>query len=328
MVVDQPVECGDDLRRRRKAIVAIEHFHHDEIHARGHANWRDNSARADDACDVASMAMVVGRGSGFRLRGLPIRTAARAVAVPAVAVLVDDASDEIRMGLINSGIEDGDRHSAAGVAEDVDFVGANEGDALRERPGASNVRIDAQHHWVRFNAPNRIAIDLRRERGDVAPLRNQIIFGGRKLIEDGLLSRCDRCNFPARRLEGDDDQHSDDHDWMLSRFDCDRSVCRPQPQLSAAAAVDRAPQRVMARLRRRHRQIGCDSAVRSRRVDSRGDGLRHGDGNPAVRGLQPDRLTGIDFGQLRANRAVRRLGINVAAAARELDVTVRSRDPM
>jgi len=107
------------------------------------------------------------------LRRLAIRTTAASVHVKTEALLADDSAGEIRMCLINARVHHRHGHTPAGVAERVDFVAADEGNALRERTGPADVEVDAPHKRIGFEPPNLSRIDVDREAGNVVPSRDQ-----------------------------------------------------------------------------------------------------------------------------------------------------------
>src|SRR5439155_25006003 len=111
-------------------------------------------------------------------------------------------------------------------------------------------------------------------------------------------------------------------------FDVDRSIGRPKAQLGAATTVERAAKRGALELGCGHRQIGFDRAIGRGSIDPSGHCTRQRDSDAAVRRLEPQRFSGGDLRQLRANVAVGRLGIDIAGATQKLDVTVGRRQPM
>src|SRR5437763_13965550 len=96
MVVVDPLQAGDNLRRARETVGSVEDLHRHELDAGSDADRRDGPLRSDDAGDVRAVAVIVDGGAGAGLRHAAVRTAAGR-SVRAEAALIDDAAGEIGM---------------------------------------------------------------------------------------------------------------------------------------------------------------------------------------------------------------------------------------
>ena len=169
VMLDEPIEAGDHLRRGGEAVVRIEDLHRNEIDAGRHAVRRHHAARGDDAGHVLAVPKSSRARAAPALLGGAVGAAARAVGIRAEALLVDDAPSEVGMRDVDAAVEHGHRHAAAGVAELAHLRRVDERHALGERAAAGDVFIDAQNVGIVPQLGQAIGIDLSGKGWDVAP---------------------------------------------------------------------------------------------------------------------------------------------------------------
>jgi hypothetical protein len=183
----------------------------------------DDTARADNADDVASVTVIVGGSSRSGLDRLTVRAAAAPVGIPAEALLIGNAAREIGMRFIDSRIENGNGDPAAGVSEGVDAVAADEGNALGHRGRTADIWIDAPDERIGLQPFDCRAVNLGGECGNVVPSSDEREFLGCQLPQDRVLRGRDGRLLSRRFSKGNDDRNGsrgreerDGHDGNLT----------------------------------------------------------------------------------------------------------------
>ncbi len=126
MIERDPVQSGDDLRGRLEATAALEHPHCDQRDVGRDADGRDISIRGDDSGDVRSVPVVVARTS----RAVLLRRSARAAVGYDEAMFGDEGTRQVRVGLVDTAVEHGDRHALARETLRMGDVAANQRQAF------------------------------------------------------------------------------------------------------------------------------------------------------------------------------------------------------
>lgn len=118
---EHPGEPGDDLRGRRAAVL-VRNLDRDDRRAGRDADRPGAAVPGDDVRHRRAVTLVVLRAAGAVLLGRSVRAAVGRNE----AVLGDDRARDARVVEVDAGVEQGDGHACARVAERARCVGVDE----------------------------------------------------------------------------------------------------------------------------------------------------------------------------------------------------------